>query len=400
MDLIEDSLGKYFEKQVAVDPDHEFMVYPDRNLRFTYGQFNERVNNLAKGLLAIGIKKGDHVGIWAKNVPDWLTFMFATSKIGAVLVTVNTAYRSHEVEYVLKQSDMKALALIDSFREVDYLEIINELVPELKSSERGRLKSKKFPFLKSIIYVGQEKHRGMYNTAELMLLGSHYPDDELNEILASVSGDDVVNMQYTSGTTGFPKGVMLTSKNILNNGLSIGDRQKFTYKDRLCLPVPLFHCFGIVLGVMAVLTHRATLVMLEVFDPLLVLAAVQKEKCTALYGVPTMFIAEYTHPMFDMFDLSSLRTGIMAGSTCPVEAMKKVVKDMHCYQITSVYGLTEASPGMTQTTVDDPVELRVETVGKCFPAVEVRVVDPATNEPVPPNTVGEICCRGYNIMKG
>ncbi len=400
MDLLEDSLGVYFEKQVVVDPDHEFIVYPDRNLRFTYGQFNERVNNLAKGLLAIGIKKGDHVGIWAKNVPDWLTFMFATSKIGAVLVTVNTAYKSHEVEYILKQSDMKALALIDSFRDVDYLEIINELVPELKSSERGRLKSKNFPYLQSVIYVGQVKHRGMYNTSELMLLGSHYPDDELREILASVSGDDVINMQYTSGTTGFPKGVMLTSKNILNNGLSIGDRQKFTPEDRLCLPVPLFHCFGIVLGVMAVLTHRATLVMLEVFDPLLVLAAVQKEKCTALYGVPTMFIAEYTHPMFDMFDLSSLRTGIMAGSTCPVEAMKKVVKDMHCYQITSVYGLTEASPGMTQTTVDDPVELRVETVGKSFPGVEVRVVDSNTNEPVPPNTVGEICCRGYNVMKG
>ena len=344
MHLIEDSLGLYFEKQVAVDPDHEFIVYPDRNLRFTYGQFNERVNNLAKGLLAIGIKKGDHVGIWAKNVPDWLTFMFATSKIGAVLVTVNTAYKSHEVEYVLKQSDMKALALIDSFRDVDYLEIIYELIPELKNSERGRLKSKSFPYLQSVIYVGQEKHRGMYSTSELLLLGSHYPDDELRELLASTSGDDVVNMQYTSGTTGFPKGVMLTSKNILNNGLSIGDRQKFTPEDRLCLPVPLFHCFGIVLGVMAVLTHRATLVMLEVFDPLLVLAAVQKEKCTALYGVPTMFIAEYTHPMFEMFDLSSLRTGIMAGSTCPVEAMKKVVKDMHCYQITSVYGLTEASP--------------------------------------------------------
>ena len=185
MHLIEDSLGAYFEKQVAVDPDHEFIVYPDRNLRFTYGQFNERVNNLAKGLLAIGIKKGDHVGIWAKNVPDWLTFMFATAKVGAVLVTVNTAYKSHEVEYVLKQSDMKALALIDSFRDVDYLEIINELVPELKSSERGRLKSKNFPFLKSVIYVGQEKHRGMYNTSELMLLGSHSSDDELEEILAS-----------------------------------------------------------------------------------------------------------------------------------------------------------------------------------------------------------------------
>ena len=400
MHLIEESLGNYFEKQVAIDPDHEFIIYPDRNLRFTYGQFNERVNNLAKGLLAIGITKGDHVGIWAKNVPDWLTFMFATAKIGAVLVTVNTAYKSHEVEYVLKQSDMKALAMIDSYRDVDYLEIFNELVPELKTSERGRLKSKNFPYLKSIIYVGQEKHRGMYNTNELMLLGSHYPDDKLREIMASVDCDDVVNMQYTSGTTGFPKGVMLTHKNILNNGLSIGDRQRFTYVDKLCFPVPLFHCFGIVLGVMAILTHRATLVMLEIFDPLLVLAAVHKEKCTALYGVPTMFIAEYTHPMFDMFDLSSLRTGIMAGSTCPVEAMKKVVNDMHCYQITSVYGLTEASPGMTQTAVDDPLELRVETVGKHFPGVEVRVVDPDTNEPVPLNTVGEICCRGYNIMKG
>ncbi|WP_440954935.1 AMP-binding protein [Methanosarcina sp. Mfa9] len=400
MQLIEDTIGEYFEKQVALDPDHEFMVYPDRDLRFTYGQFNERVNDLAKGLLAIGITKGDHVGIWARNVPDWLTFMFATAKIGAVLVTVNTSYRSHEVEYVLKQSDMKALAIIDRFRDVDYLQVIYELIPELRKSERGRLRSKDFPHLKSIIYVGQEKHRGMYNTNELMLLGSHSPDDELREIMGTVRSDDVVNMQYTSGTTGFPKGVMLTHKNILNNGLSIGDRQKFTHEDRLCLPVPLFHCFGIVLGVMAILTHRATLVMLEIFDPLLVLAAVQKEKCTALYGVPTMFIAEYTHPMFDMFDMSSLRTGIMAGSTCPVEAMKKVVDDMHCYQITSVYGLTEASPGMTQTTVDDPLELRVETVGKSFPGVEVCVMDPDTGEILPPDTVGELCCRGYNVMKG
>jgi len=400
MQLIEDTIGEYFEKQVVVDPDHEFIVYPDRNLRFTYGQFDERVNDLAKGLLAIGIGKGDHVGIWARNVPDWLTFMFATAKIGAVLVTVNTSYRSHEVEYVLKQSDMKALAIIDRFRDVDYLQVIYELIPELRKSERGRLRSKDFPNLKSIIYVGQEKHRGMYNTNELMLLGSHSPDDELREIMGTVHSDDVVNMQYTSGTTGFPKGVMLTHKNILNNGLSIGNRQKFTHEDRLCLPVPLFHCFGIVLGVMAILTHRATLVMLEIFDPLLVLAAVQKEKCTALYGVPTMFIAEYTHPMFDMFDMSSLRTGIMAGSTCPVEAMKKVVDDMHCYQITSVYGLTEASPGMTQTTVDDPLELRVETVGKSFPGVEVCVMDPDTGEILPPDTVGELCCRGYNVMKG
>ena len=400
MQLINDTLGGLFEKQVQMNPDHEFMIYPDSDLRFTYGEFADRVNRLAKGLLAIGIKKGDHVGIWATNVPDWLTYMFATAKIGVVLVTVNTLYKSHELAYILKQSDMKALAIIDRFRDVDYLQVIYELIPELRKSERGRLRSKNFPHLKSIIYVGQEKHRGMYNTNELMLLGSHSPDDELREIMGTVRSDDVVNMQYTSGTTGFPKGVMLTHKNILNNGLSIGDRQKFTHEDRLCLPVPLFHCFGIVLGVMAVLTHRATLVMLEIFDPLLVLAAVQKEKCTALYGVPTMFIAEYTHPMFDMFDMSSLRTGIMAGSTCPVEAMKKVVDDMHCYQITSVYGLTEASPGMTQTTVDDPLELRVETVGKSFPGVEVCVMDPDTGEILPPDTVGELCCRGYNVMKG
>ncbi len=240
----------------------------------------------------------------------------------------------------------------------------------------------------------------MYNSAELMLLGKHGSDEELHRIKGTLSCHDVVNMQYTSGTTGFPKGVMLTHSNILNNGLSIGDRQKFTSDDRLCLPVPLFHCFGIVLGVMSILTHGATLVMLEIYDPLMVLAAVQKEKCTALYGVPTMFIAEYTHPMFRMFDLSSLRTGIMAGSTCPIDAMKRVIKDMHCREITSVYGLTEASPGITQTTTDDAVELRVETVGRAFPGVEAAVLDPETYEPLPPNTIGEICCRGYNVMKG
>ncbi len=400
MPFIEDTLGTVLENVVANDPDREFMVYPDRDLRFTYKEFDERVNTLAKGLLAIGIGKGDHVGIWAKNVPDWLTFMFATAKIGAVLVTVNTAYKSHEAEYVIKQSDMKALAIIDGFRDVDYISIMYELVPELKTQQRGKLRSERFPYLKSVIFIGQEKHRGMYNSAELLLLGKHGSDEELHRIKETLSCHDVVNMQYTSGTTGFPKGVMLTHSNILNNGLSIGDRQKFTSDDRLCLPVPLFHCFGIVLGVMSILTHGATLVMLEIYDPLMVLAAVQKEKCTALYGVPTMFIAEYTHPMFRMFDLSSLRTGIMAGSTCPIDAMKRVIKDMHCREITSVYGLTEASPGITQTTTDDAVELRVETVGRAFPGVEAAVLNPETYEPLPPNTIGEICCRGYNVMKG
>jgi fatty-acyl-CoA synthase len=400
MPFIEDTIGTVLEKVVANDPDREFMVYPDRDLRFTYKEFDERVNTFAKGLLAIGIGKGDHVGIWAKNVPDWLTFMFATAKIGAVLVTVNTAYKSHEVEYVIKQSDMKAIAIIDGFRDVNYIDIMYELVPELKTQQRGKLHSERFPFLKSVIFIGQEKHRGMYNSAEILLLGKHGDEDNFQRIKQSLDRNDVVNMQYTSGTTGFPKGVMLTHRNILNNGLSIGDRQKFTSDDRVCLPVPLFHCFGIVLGVMAVLTHGATHVMLELYDPLMVLAAVQKEKCTALYGVPTMFIAEYTHPMFKMFDLSSLRTGIMAGSTCPIDSMKKVINEMNCKEITIVYGLTESSPGITQTTTDDPIELRVSTVGTVFPHVEAAVLDPETHEPLPPNTIGEICCRGYNVMKG
>jgi len=395
-----DTIGEFFEKQVQKDPEREFMVYPDRNLRFTYKEFDDRVNMLAKGLLEIGITKGDHVGIWAKNVPDWLTFMFATAKIGAVLVTVNTAYKSHELAYVLKQSDMKALAIIDGFRDVNYIDILYELVPELKTSQRGCLNSLEFPFLKSVIYVGQEKHRGMYNTNELMLLGKHTPDDEFLKIKKELNSDEVINMQYTSGTTGFPKGVMLTHKNILNNGFYIGDKQKFTENDRLCLPVPLFHCFGIVLGVLAILTHGGTLVMLEVFDPLLVLAAIQKEKCTAVYGVPTMFIAEFSHPMFDMFDLSTLRTGIMAGSPCPIEAMKKVISDMNMKDVTISYGLTEASPVFTMTSVDDPIEKKVSSVGKAMPNCEVKIVDPETGETLPTNQIGEICCRGYNVMKG
>lgn len=394
------TIGDFLEEMVKKDPNQEFMVYPDRDLRFTYQEFDERVNLLAKGLLEIGIKNGDHVGIWAKNVPDWLTLMFATSKIGVVLVTVNTAYKSHELAYVLEQSDMKALAIIDGYQDVDYIQTVYKLLPELKTQERGKLNSEKFPFLDSVIYVGQEKHRGMYNTNELLLLGNHADEEEFQRIKSSVTNDEVVNMQYTSGTTGFPKGVMLTHRNILNNGYYIGERQKFTEKDRLCITVPLFHCFGIVLAVMATFSHGATMVMVELFDPLMVLAAVQKERCTALYGVPTMFIAEYSHPMFDMFDLSSLRTGIMAGSTPPIEAMKRVVNDMNMTQITSVYGLTEGSPGFTQTSVDDPLEKRVETVGKPLPECEVKIVDPETGKTMGPHQTGEICCKGYNVMKG
>jgi fatty-acyl-CoA synthase len=400
MQLIEQTLGNYLEKWAFETADNDFMVYADRGLRFSYSEFNQRVDRLAKGMLYIGIKKGDHVGVWATNVPDWLTYFFAAAKIGAVLVTVNTSYKTHELEYLMTNSDLHTLCLIDGWRDSDYLGMVTELVPELKTSERGFLKSERFPCLKNVIYIGPEKHRGMYNTQELILLGEHIDDTELEDAKAEVDPYDVVNMQYTSGTTGFPKGVMLTHVNILNNGYSIGDRQKFTNKERVCLPPPLFHCFGIVLGVMAVLSHGAALVMIETFDPLLVLASVQKEKATALYGVPTMFIAELNHPMFNMFDLSTLRTGIMAGSLCPIETMRAVIDKMFMKDITIVYGLTESSPGMTQSFADDPMEKKVTTVGREFPMVEVKVAHPETGEELPVGEQGEMCCRGYNIMKG
>jgi fatty-acyl-CoA synthase len=394
------TIGEYFENKVAERGDADFIVFPDRGLRWSWNQFNDRVDALAKGLLAIGLEPGDHLGIWARNVPDWLTFMFATAKIGVVLVTVNPVYKSHELAYVIKQSDMKALAIIDTFRDVDYVEIVRELVPESKTQERGHLDSAEFPRLKSLIYMGPEKHRGFYTVPELLLLGQHTADETLEAAKAGLSNNDTINMQYTSGTTGFPKGVMLTHRNIINNGFFIGERQKLTTEDRVCLPVPLFHCFGCVLGVLAILTHGATAVMVESFDPVVVLAAVQKEKATALYGVPTMFIAELNHPMFDVFDLTSLRTGIMAGSPCPIETMRQVIDRMHASEMTICYGLTETSPVFTQTTTDDTLERKCETVGRKHDAVEVRVIDPETGEDCPVNTPGELCCRGYNIMKG
>lgn len=400
MQLLDYTLGEILEKYALEAPDREFMVYADRDLRFTYAQFNERVDQLAKGLLYIGVKPGDKVGIWANNVPDWLTFMFATAKMGAILVTINTSYKTSELEYLLKNADVHTLCLIDGFRDSDYVSMIFDLVPELKTSQRSNLKSEKFPELKNVVFIGPQKHRGMYNTSELILLGSHIDDLELEQIKENISCHDVVNMQYTSGTTGFPKGVMLSHHNILNNGYAAGECQRFTHNERLLVCVPLFHCFGCVLATCAAISHGCTMVLVENFDPLMVLASVEKEKCTALYGVPTMFIAELNHPMFNMFDLRSLRTGIMAGSLCPIETMNQVMQQMHMKDIIIVYGLTESSPGMTATRSHNSPEVRATTVGFEFPNVEVKVFNPETGAECGPEEQGEICCRGYNVMKG
>ena len=393
------TLGEWVEYWAEKTPDKEYIVYADRGLRFTWKQFDERVNDLAKGMLAIGIEKGTHVGLWATNVPDWLTFLYACARIGAVCVTVNTNYKQNELEYLCENSDMHTLCIIDGTWDCDYVDMTYKMLPELKTCQRGKLQSERFPKMKNVIYIGQEKHRGMYNTAEILLLGSSIADEKLNEAKKQVNCHDVVNMQYTSGTTGFPKGVMLTHYNIANDGFFTGEHMKFTSDDKLCVCVPLFHCFGVVLATMNCLTHGCTQVMVEKFDPLVVLASVHQERCTALYGVPTMFIAELNHPMFNMFDLTCLRTGIMAGSLCPVELMRQVSDKMHM-TITSVYGLTETSPGMTQTTIEDSFEKRCTTVGRDYPFVEVQVIDPETGEICPPGVQGEMCCRGFNVMKG
>lgn len=373
--LYERTLGQWLEHWATTTPDKEYIVYSDRNLRFTWSQFNRRVDDMAKGLIAIGVERGTHVGIWAANVPDWLTLLYACAKIGAVYVTVNTNYKQAELEYLCENSDMHTLCIVNGEKDSDFVQMTYTMLPELKTCQRGHLKSERFPYMKNVIYVGQEKHRGMYNTSEILLLGDNVEDTRLNELKSRVSCHDVVNMQYTSGTTGFPKGVMLTHYNITNNGFLTGEHMKFTAADKLCCCVPLFHCFGVVL------------------------ASIHKERCTALYGVPTMFIAELHHPMFDLFDMSSLRTGIMAGSLCPVELMKQVEEKMYM-KVTSVYGLTEAAPGMTATRIDDSFDVRCNTVGRDFEHTEVKVIDPETGEECPAGVQGEMCNRGYNTMKG
>lgn len=398
--LREITLGGLLDETIAKFGDSDAIVYVDRDFRLTYREFGEVVDETAKGLMALGVEKGEKVAVWATNIPFWVTLQFATAKIGAVLLTVNTNYKSAELEYLLRQSETENLFIIDGFQDTDYVNTVYELVPELKTCQRGSLSSKAFPHLKRVGFLGQEKHRGMYTIPEIRSLSAMVSHGDYRDRQDSLSPHDVVNMQYTSGTTGFPKGVMLTHYNIGNNGYWIGENQKFTAKDRVCLPVPLFHCFGCVLGVLAIVNHGACMVILEGFDPVQVMASVEQEKCTALYGVPTMFIAILDHPLFSKFDYSSLRTGIMAGSNCPVHVMEQVIEKMNMSDITICYGLTESSPVMTYTRIGDDIRLRVETVGRALPHIEVKVVDPETGEELPRGRQGEVCCRGYSIMKG
>lgn len=398
--LREWTLGQMLDHAVETWPDNEAVIYVDRDYRQTYKEFGATVDAFAKGLMALGVKKGEKVAVWSTNVPYWVALQFATAKIGAVLLTVNTSYRKNELEYLIKQSDCENFFLMDGYRDHDYVQTIFDIIPELQKQPRNMLKIPKFPKLKRVMFLGAEKHRGMYSVPEIMSMSAMVSDEEYKARQATLSCYDVVNMQYTSGTTGFPKGVMLTHIGIGLDGYWIGAHQKFSDKDRLCLPVPLFHCFGCVLGVMAAVNHGTTLVILETFNPVHVMASVDQEKCTALYGVPTMFLAILENKLFEKFNFSSLRTGIMAGSVCPEPLMRRVMENMNMREITICYGLTEASPVITQSSVDDDIERRCTSVGRTMPGMEVIVADPETGKEVPCGTVGEILCRGYNIMKG
>jgi fatty-acyl-CoA synthase len=399
-ELIHSTIGRLLEQIAETYPDQEAVVYPDRKIRYTYAQFDSLCRQTAKGLMRMGIGKGDHVAIWASNIPEWLAVQFATAKIGAVLVTVNTNYQAHELDYLLKQSDAAALIVMDSYRGTSYTDILKSLIPELQETEPGQLKSERYPFLKTLIYIGDKRLPGMYHWNDTEILAKTVSDAELEARMNSLEKDDVINMQYTSGTTGFPKGVMLTHFNVINNAASIAECMALTSQDRMCIPVPFFHCFGCVLGVLACVSVGAAMIPVQEFDPVTVLKTVEKEKCTALHGVPTMFIAELHHPDFDAYDLSTLRTGIMAGSPCPSEVMKAVIEKMGMKDITIAYGQTEASPVITQTRAHDSFLRRVETTGRALPHAEVKIVEPGTCQEVQRGVQGELCTRGYHVMKG
>lgn len=399
MDFIENTLGGVLDDLSKNNPNGWAVRYTDRNYFRTWKELNDEADLIARGMMSLGVKKGDHVAIWATNTPEWILTLFAAAKIGAVLVTVNTNFKIFELEYLLRQSDTKLLVMIGGFKNNDYVATVNELLPELKTTS-GEIESEHLPFLKRVVFAGKETPEGMLNFEDLKILGGDFPVEIYEENKKTLNTHDVVNMQYTSGTTGFPKGVMLTHYNILNNGKTIGDGMKFTKNDKLCITVPFFHCFGLVLAMMACITHGTTMVPVERYSPVPVMNAISVEKCTAVHGVPTMFIAMLEHAQFNNFDFSSLRTGIMAGSPCPIEVMKKVIDKMNMREIVIVFGQTEASPGCTMTTTSDSIDKRVNTVGRAFPGVECKIIDPDTGEELPINTPGEFCARGYNIMKG
>lgn len=399
MEFIENTLGGVLDDLSKNNPNGWAVRYTDRNYFRTWKELNDEADLIARGMMSLGVKKGDHVAIWATNTPEWILTLFAAAKIGAVLVTVNTNFKIFELEYLLRQSDTKLLVMIGGFKNNDYVATVNELLPELKTTS-GEIESEHLPFLKRVVFAGKETPEGMLNFEDLKILGGDFPIEIYEENKKTLNTHDVVNMQYTSGTTGFPKGVMLTHYNILNNGKTIGDGMKFTKNDKLCITVPFFHCFGLVLAMMACITHGTTMVPVERYSPVPVMNAISVEKCTAVHGVPTMFIAMLEHAQFNNFDFSSLRTGIMAGSPCPIEVMKKVIDKMNMREIVIVFGQTEASPGCTMTTTSDSIDKRVNTVGRAFPGVECKIIDPETGDELPINTPGEFCARGYNIMKG
>lgn len=401
------SIGQVLRTTASRYPDHDACVFCELGYRRTWQQLDAEVDEVARGLLSLGFRRGDHFGVWATNCPEWVLLQFATARIGVVLVTINPAYRTSELSYTLTQSDVRGLALVDSFRSSDYFASVSEACPELQQHEVteqaaiGELHSKSFPRLKWVIALRGDPLPGMLSFAELRRRGTHVSDDQLRQAETEVQPSDPINIQYTSGTTGQPKGAMLSHSNVLRNAYYAGLCQKFDQRDRICLPVPLYHCFGCVLGTLCSAVHGCAMIFpSEGFRPEATLRAIETERCTAIYGVPTMFIAQLEHEDFPRRDVSSLRTGIMAGSPCPIELMKRVTRDMGAREITIGYGQTEASPLITQTRTDDPLELRVGTVGRPIPGIAARIVDPDTGAELPDGQPGELCGRGHGVMIG
>ncbi|GAC1672677.1 MAG: AMP-binding protein [Ktedonobacteraceae bacterium] len=394
-------IGDAFDRTVAAHPDSPALISRHQHIRLTYRELQAQVNKCARSFLALGIQKGQRIGIWSPNRAEWCITQFATSKIGAILVNINPSYRAHELEYVLKQSGCCAIVTANQFKSSNYVEMLSSLAPEHAHAEAGKLNATRLPELKTIIHLGSESIPGMFHWDEFMAMGDAIADEQLQVRQAEQEFDDPINIQYTSGTTGFPKGATLSHHNILNNGYFVARTQNFTHNDKLCIPVPLYHCFGMVMANLGCITHGATMVYpAEGFEPLAVLQTVQEEKCTVLYGVPTMFIAELAHPDFDKFDLTSLRTGVMAGSPCPVEVMKQVITRMHMKDVEICYGMTETSPVSTQTSIDAPLDKRVGTVGRVHPHLELKIIDPRTGQIVSVGQSGELCTRGYSVMLG